>query len=411
MRLFLCFILPPLMKTLVSLKNIGPGLMYAGAAIGVSHLIQSTRAGAFYGLDFLSIVLIVHALKYPFFSVGYKYRIQSGENMIHAYGRLGNWAIYLLLAISFSTFSIISAAIILVSSGLLTNLLSISNPLITPFIISLFLALLLLFQDAGKITKMIKWAVIALAIFTLISGLLQIPTLQNINLPLLGNFSGENENHLLFLAAFVGWMPAPLDIVVWQSLWADNKEEKTHFKSDFKWGYWGTAFMALLFIVLGAGSFFGSGEALPTSAVSFTNELIQMYSVRIGSWSYPIMASIAFLTMLSTAITVSDAYPRLFSNSFQKLKVNTQLSNYKLWLILTLSSALLIVVFMQENMPAFIDFVTTVSFLTTPILAFVHLKILHQYCGNISKATKLFAVFAFTFMVVFALSYCYLILA
>ena len=28
------------------LKSIGPGLLFAGAAIGVSHLVQSTRAGA-----------------------------------------------------------------------------------------------------------------------------------------------------------------------------------------------------------------------------------------------------------------------------------------------------------------------------------------------------------------------------
>lgn len=28
------------------LKNIGPGFLLAGAAIGVSHLIQATRAGA-----------------------------------------------------------------------------------------------------------------------------------------------------------------------------------------------------------------------------------------------------------------------------------------------------------------------------------------------------------------------------
>ena len=28
------------------LKKLGPGLLFAGAAIGVSHLVQSTKAGA-----------------------------------------------------------------------------------------------------------------------------------------------------------------------------------------------------------------------------------------------------------------------------------------------------------------------------------------------------------------------------
>ena len=30
-------------------KRLGPGLLFAGAAIGVSHLVQSTRAGADFG--------------------------------------------------------------------------------------------------------------------------------------------------------------------------------------------------------------------------------------------------------------------------------------------------------------------------------------------------------------------------
>ena len=35
------------------LKAVGPGILFAGACIGVSHLVQSTRAGAGYGFDLL----------------------------------------------------------------------------------------------------------------------------------------------------------------------------------------------------------------------------------------------------------------------------------------------------------------------------------------------------------------------
>ena len=51
------------------LKSIGPGILFAGAAIGGSHLIQSTRAGANYGLDLLGLVLLINILKYPFLSL------------------------------------------------------------------------------------------------------------------------------------------------------------------------------------------------------------------------------------------------------------------------------------------------------------------------------------------------------
>ena len=37
------------------LKAIGPGLLWAGAAIGVSHIVQSTRAGANFGFELIWI--------------------------------------------------------------------------------------------------------------------------------------------------------------------------------------------------------------------------------------------------------------------------------------------------------------------------------------------------------------------
>ena len=34
-------------------KTLGPGILFASTAIGVSHLVQSTRAGAKYGFGLL----------------------------------------------------------------------------------------------------------------------------------------------------------------------------------------------------------------------------------------------------------------------------------------------------------------------------------------------------------------------
>ena len=46
-------------KTQQFLKTLGPGILFASTAIGVSHLVQSTRAGANYGFDLLWLVLLV----------------------------------------------------------------------------------------------------------------------------------------------------------------------------------------------------------------------------------------------------------------------------------------------------------------------------------------------------------------
>ena len=48
-------------------KKLGPGLLYAGAAIGVSHLVQATRAGALYAFDLALVILLINLIKYPFF--------------------------------------------------------------------------------------------------------------------------------------------------------------------------------------------------------------------------------------------------------------------------------------------------------------------------------------------------------
>ena len=59
-------------------QSVGPGIMYAGAAIGVSHLVQSTRAGAGYGFALVWAVIVVHLFKYPFFEFAHRYTAAIG---------------------------------------------------------------------------------------------------------------------------------------------------------------------------------------------------------------------------------------------------------------------------------------------------------------------------------------------
>ncbi len=53
------------------LKSLGPGLLWAGAAIGVSHLVQSTRAGANYGFALLWALLLANI----------NYKVVTGNTM------------------------------------------------------------------------------------------------------------------------------------------------------------------------------------------------------------------------------------------------------------------------------------------------------------------------------------------
>ncbi|MGV6846673.1 MAG: divalent metal cation transporter, partial [Lutibacter sp.] len=85
------------------LKKLGPGLLFAGAAIGVSHLVQSTRAGADFGFGLLWALLVIHAVKYPFFQFGPRYATATGESLLDGYAKLGKWVLVAYFVITFAT--------------------------------------------------------------------------------------------------------------------------------------------------------------------------------------------------------------------------------------------------------------------------------------------------------------------
>ena len=49
----------------------------ATAAVGGSHLVASTQAGAKFGWQLVVLILAVNVLKYPFFRAGVSYTIST----------------------------------------------------------------------------------------------------------------------------------------------------------------------------------------------------------------------------------------------------------------------------------------------------------------------------------------------
>ena len=76
------------------LKSLGPGLLFAGAAIGVSHFVQSTRAGADFGFGLLAVVILANVFKYPAFAFGPWYASATGTSLLEGYRRQGKWALW-----------------------------------------------------------------------------------------------------------------------------------------------------------------------------------------------------------------------------------------------------------------------------------------------------------------------------
>ena len=100
------------------ISSLGPGILFAGAAIGVSHLVQSTRAGAVYGLALVLLVVLAHVMKLPAMLFGPRYAAATGHSLLHAYKRQGWATLGAFAAIQVGTMFTIQAAITAVTAAL-----------------------------------------------------------------------------------------------------------------------------------------------------------------------------------------------------------------------------------------------------------------------------------------------------
>jgi Mn2+/Fe2+ NRAMP family transporter len=412
-----------LMKLVKLFKKLGPGLLFAGAAVGVSHLVQSTRAGASYGFELIWILIIANVLKYPFMEFAPRYASATGKSLVDGYYKIGRWALILYVFLTILTMFAIQAAVTIVTTGLV---MSVFNIQIHPSIITagiLGISMLVLGLGHYKaLDKIIKIVIVTLALSTLVAviyafslGFFDVSSLS-------GNFDWTNHIDILFLIAFVGWMPAPIDVSVWHSLWSTAKEDQLGKRPtmkesllDFNIGYIGAAILAIGFLSLGALVMFGSGEELSTKGVVFASQLISMYTSSIGQWAYPLIAIAALTTMFSTTITCLDAYPRVLRRSTEILIPETlnidkfERKLYWFWLIVVVIGSLLLLGYLSGSMGFMVDLATTISFVTAPVLAILNYKaISHSHVPDASKPKPWLMIYArvgIVFLVGFSLFY------
>ena len=299
------------------LKTLGPGLLFASTAIGVSHLVQSTRAGANYGYALLWAIIIANLLKYPSFEYGSRYANATGESLIDGYKRFGNWALYLYLFITVSPMSIIIAAICFTTAGLLNNLLALDLPVIhTALFLIVGCVSILLVGKYSALDSLIKVICTVLFLSTLTAFVLTL--LRGPTAPV-AFYSSEvwTASGFAFLIALMGWMPAPLDLSALNSLWTLERFKQTDYRPtlretllDFNVAYVMTAFLAVCFMTLGAFIMYGSGQSFSNqSGTQFTHEVIRLYTATLGDWSYIIIASSAFSVMFGTTLSSLTAMP------------------------------------------------------------------------------------------------------
>ena len=192
------------------IQKLGPGLLFAGAAIGVSHLVQSTRSGADFGFGLLWALLLIHLVKYPFFQYGPRYASATGESLLEGYQKLGKGILEIYGILTFLTMFTIQAAVTIVTAGIATSLFGdfISVKVWTIVILSLCFIIL----NIGKyklLDVLMKVIVITLTLTTLAATFMAFYTTTST--VEIARYIPQGSIEITFLIAFMGWMPAPLD--------------------------------------------------------------------------------------------------------------------------------------------------------------------------------------------------------
>jgi Mn2+/Fe2+ NRAMP family transporter len=409
-------------------KTLGPGLLWAGAAIGVSHLVQSTRAGANFGFTLVWAVVLANLFKYPFFEYGPRYAAATGESLLQGYKRLGNWVLVLFLVLTFATMFTIQAAVTIVTASLLSYGTGGGiSPLYWSMIILVICMFILAIGRYSLLDKTIKIVIIALTVTTFWAlfaalGTHGWKTPANAVVPDIWSTSG-----IFFIIALMGWMPSAIDISVWSSLWTLERSKQTGYRPrlkesllDFNIGYIGTAVISLCFLALGALVIFGSSEKLSASGGVFAGQFISLYTRSIGAWSKYIITIAAITTMFSTVLTCLDAFPRVLKNAFELVipqsghqegqGKDTQWA-YWGWMIVVAGGSVTLLTVLSRGMTFMVDLATTLSFLTAPILAVINYKVVtgkHMPSEAVPpKWLKILSWAGFVFLIGFSLIFLY----
>ncbi len=410
-------------------KTLGPGILFASTAIGVSHLVQSTQAGANYGFSLLWAVIIANVLKYPFFEYGSRYANATGTSIIDGYKKLGKPFIWGYFIITIGSMFFVSAAVGKVTSGFMQNLFGISSPYVALAIVFLVCGTILISGKYKVLDGLIKVIGIVLLVSTVVAFFMTLFHGRESEQSLFSAPWFPQGDSIVFLIALMGWMPTAVDLSTWNSLWTVERIKQTGYKPklketllDFRIGYWSSAALSICFVTLGAFLMFGTGKQFSAGMGDFASEVIGLYTSSIGDWSYLIIASAAFSIMFGTCIAIFDGYGRALTRVstllFKKEESDQKTDkSYQIGVAITIVGSFIVIALFENNSDGFkflINFAQTLSFIIAPFIAWANYRLVSKkHIGDKSPGVvmNVLSVSGIVFLTGFSIYYLFLLLS
>lgn len=372
------------------INRLGPGLLFASAAIGTSHLVLSTKAGASYGWMMILVILVANLFKYPFFEFGIRYTYITKKSLLEGYLDKGKPYLWVYtIATVMSTLTIL-AALYTVTAGLLIRLFPVAENLLMEVTLGLFVlvTLVLIIGRYFFLEQSLKLIVLLLFIALFITTFMVIykgpaPRVEHFSPP-----SFLNKAGVLFLISLMGWMPTAVEASSWVSMWSLEKIKRSTNEtlkealSEFKFGYILTAVLAFFFLIIGWFTLYGTGVEMSGNSVVFADQLITLFTEHIGQWAYFFIALAAFATMFSSCMTAHDALARISVDTVKFLFLNGKTPKKSLLTIFIIIQTVVgfsVVYFFGANMGVLVAIATFVSFMMAPGIGLLnHSLVIHK---------------------------------
>lgn len=401
------------------MNALGPGIMMASAAIGGSHLIASTQAGALYGWQLALIIILTNLFKYPFFRFSAHYTLDTGKSLIEGYAEKSRLYLWVFVILSFAAATINAGAVAIVTSAIVKMALP-GLALSTGTIAALIMLSCLIILGTGQykaLDRVSKIIVVSLTIATVAA----VAIAMSRGMQMQPDFIEPTPWTLAglgFIIALMGWMPAPIEISAINSLWVTAKQKisPSSYRDgmfDFDVGYITSAVLAVVFLALGAYVQYGNGEQVQMAGGKYVGQLINMYAVTIGEWARPLVAFIAFACMYGTTITVVDGYARALSESVRLVRGKTEpVSSKELfgWFVWVAGTGMAVILWFNSAMAELLKFAMITAFLAAPVFAWLNYRLVkgdkkHKIGGAMEALSIVGLVYLIGFAVLFILNF------
>ncbi len=366
-------------------EKLGPGLLYAAIAVGVSHLVSSTTAGATYGLVMIAYMVVVCLVKYPTFLFGATYAAATGETLVEGYTRMGRWVVVLFFFMQLVEYTFAISGVSVTTAAILRNAFGLEAGIVLELGLVISCMLIVALGRYAVLEDLTRVLVIVFSIGTVIAAAFAIGGIDTGGASLSADLTLDTPT-ILFMIAVAGWMPTGTAGSVGLSLWVKAKsirlqrpvttEEATF---DFHVGYGAAIFLAICFVALGTFVMFTNGVQVETNGAAFAGQLISLFTSTIGQWIYPVIVIAAITVMYSTLLTLVDLLPRSSAAALVEIfpvpeeQVSDKFSKlYLAFVGIELLLVLGVLFILMDSFGTFIAWVTSMGFVVAPIFSYLN---------------------------------------